>query len=160
MRPSPLQEKGMPSPASTILPSQKLPGVFLRVLNSVPYFFKNLFLHKNNSPNSELQGTWKVEQVLMFDPTLNAFRQVQAGGNYVEFKNNKICKNGKLGSNGLPVPCSSYDIFRIEGGFIIVQNNAKNPTVRWKINDRRLELSIEPKAGELGQKQKVVLIKM
>lgn len=168
-----------PVPPSTYTPpSQQIEskGFFPRIFNSITSLFGNLFGRKNSNPtisnspytnsynppsNSSangLQGIWKVEQIMMFDPRINDYRQIQAN-NYIEFKGNQTCPNGTFDLNGTPQPCSHYDTFTLSGDQIIADGNVPF-IIHWKLTSGKLELAMDPKTGTSAQKQKITLSKI
>lgn len=157
-------------------------GFFSRIFSSVTSFFGKLMGRKNALPTpsplsqentygnssvgssaGNLEGVWKVEQILMFDSTINDFRQTQAGGNYTEYKGDKVCINGVLGLNDTPQPCPRYDTFTLSGNQIIISTNIPY-VIHWKVSGNTLELSLDPKVTPTTpnspQKQKIILSRL
>jgi len=168
-----------PTPYITSTPPvMESKGFFSRVFGSVKSFFGKLFGRKSSSPpastptnsqdptgssDNKLEGVWKVEQILMYDPLIKDFRPTQAGGNYTQYKGNQVCINGVLGPNDMPQPCPRYETFTISKDQIIMPSVTAY-SIHFKLSGDKLELSLEPKTGPTTpnspQKQKIILSRL
>ena len=107
-----------------------------------------------------MQGAWNVEQILMFDPTLNSFRQIAAERKYLEFKGHQVCANGTYLPNGKPLACELYSAFWTEGNKIMSDTLPAGQTVTFRFMGEKLELTIEPENKTLARAQKISLSKI
>jgi len=99
----------------------------------------------------------------MFDPTIDDYRQTQAGGNYTEYKGNQACINGVLGPNDTPQLCPRYETFTLSGNQIIMPSVTAY-TIRFKISSDMLELTLDPRTSSTNlnspQKQRIILSRL
>ena len=115
-------------------------------------------------PGGELQGIWKTEQFLLEDKTgqMKEMKPPQGGelNNYIEFKDDQMCTDGKLNRDGLPLPCQQYQPFTIKGSTIIIpQGGQTSAQGVWKLTGDVLEMDIATFAGA-PMKAKWVLRKL
>ena len=166
-----------PTPAPSYVPpdAAKPHGFLSRFFTSIASFFRNLFGQKNNLPppnnasipnnadNSfvqRLQGTWNVDQISLFDPTLNSFRQITAERKYIEFSGSKVCPNGRYLPDGTPLACEHYNEFRTTGNKIMSDGLPAGQTITFRFSGEKLELAIEPENKTIARAQKITLSKI
>lgn len=109
----------------------------------------------------ELQGFWKVEQILEEDENgkLKIIVQAAPGAteNYFLFEGNHVCTEGNLDINRKPQPCRSYTTFSVAGDKIEIDQPGRSPgKSTWKVAGDTLELSF----AENGKKGKIILLRL
>ena len=117
------------------------------------------------SLSDDLEGKWKLEQRFAFDATTQQFKEVPPDPSqenaYIEFRDDRFCLEGKISSNGNPVPCSKYVPFRVDGNKIVITPPEGEATpasaFEWALKKGMLELIIE--IPNTPQKLKVVFVR-
>jgi len=104
-------------------------------------------LRKMLQEGTELQGYWKLEQLLLEDETgnLKEMRRSVPGApdNYFSFEEEHVCTDGQLDLNNKPLPCSNYTTYTIDGNTISIDQPGKPPAKgTWTITGDTLEISV------------------
>lgn len=118
-------QKPIPLPAN--LPDIKLPSLF--------------------GEGKELQGFWKIEQILEGDAMGNQKVILKSAPgtteSYFSFEGDHVCIEGTLDIHGKPQPCRFYTTFSVKGNTINIDQPGKAPGKgTWIINGDMLEISV------------------
>ncbi len=96
---------------------------------------------------NQLQGLWKVEQILAEDDSGNPKTIVQsapgATESYFLFEKDHVCTEGILDIHRQPQPCRFYTTYSVKGNTILIDQPSK-PAAEgtWAITNNTLEITV------------------
>lgn len=101
----------------------------------------------SGTPYELFQGFWQFEKTLATNPSTGQLIEQplppEKQRDYIEFRGDKVCMEGKLTAAGIPKQCRKYLQFSLSGNNITLPEGSGSTKAVWEIKDNKLSITQE-----------------